>query len=101
MTTYFDDELPVLPQVALSDIQWYATHEPTTELDIKELLNAARSLSVVVKRVQALKAGAIGADDYLSQFDGGDCDTESFYRGVAFALARVNKTLAAWKVGNE
>lgn len=94
----FDQELPVIPQVALADVKWYAEHPPSADDEgVQEVLRAAQALAIVIERALALQASRIGADDYIKQFDPRDLDSYSFYQGASFALARVRQTLGAWE----
>jgi hypothetical protein len=85
-----DQPLPMSPKVALDDVTWFADHPPGDLGEQAELLLAARTLALVIRRANALKASSIGADQTLRQ---NRYDTMSFYAGVAFGLSRVSETL--------
>lgn len=91
MTT--DQPLPVTPQVALSDALYFTERTPGDLAESTDVLNAARTLALVVERVLEMNTSRIGASGYLAQFDGNDFDNYSFYQGVQFALAKVHQTL--------
>jgi hypothetical protein len=82
-----------LTRIALDDVKWYTENPPSLTVPTAEILRAAQALAAAVERAMALQTSRIGADDFLSQFDGGDFDSYSFYRGVSFALAKVNDAL--------
>lgn len=88
------NDLPTDAMVAISDIEWYVENPPTAirgDADkLAELLRAAETLSIVVKRSLDIQASRIGADDYLSKTGH---RAEPFYAGVSFALAKVRRML--------
>lgn len=92
-----DDNLPSVP-AALSDIEYLETvlagDWVYADIDPKIALDAARSLAAAIKEIRALQTSRIGADDYLKHFASDPThDGPSFYRGVGFALARVNSII--------
>jgi hypothetical protein len=96
MTT--DETLPMPPQVAVADALWYAENPPFLTDQAAEILRAAKTMALVIKRTERLQASRIGADEFLAR---NDYDSPSFYAGVAFAFSKVSQKLGGWEPSDD